>query len=317
MSPIKLLNTAFVRHSNVDYDKAKQFYLDFGLQIVRESQDEIFFRGYGSEPFVYHLKRAIGNSSYFNGAAYVVDSHDELERAQSIPGASPISALAAPGGGKVVTLTDPQGFKVHLVHGQTERTPDQLNLEKLTINYEDSKPRKGAFQRFKPGPAPVYRWGHYGVTYDADKVSYEKMYNWYTQVIGFAPSDLVHRDGKLITCFFHVDRKKEYADHHCFFFKPCKPGQTPNVAHAAFEVHDFDIQQLGHNFLESRGYKPCWGIGRHVLGSQVFDYWFDTSAFMVEHYADGDLVNEDTEVSSVQAGPAALSVWGPPVPSVF
>jgi hypothetical protein len=28
---------------------------------------------------------------------------------------------------------------------------------------------------------------------------------------------------------------------------------------------------------------------QHVLGSQVFDYWFDTSKFMVEHYADGDL----------------------------
>lgn len=38
---------------------------------------------------------------------------------------------------------------------------------------------------------------------------------------------------------------------------------------------------------------------------------------MVEHYADGDLVNEDTEVATVQAGPQALSVWGPPVPAVF
>jgi hypothetical protein len=56
---------------------------------------------------------------------------------------------------------------------------------------------------------------------------------------------------------------------------------------------------------------------QHVLGSQVFDYWFDTSKFMVEHYADGDLVNRNTPVAKVQAGPEALSVWGPPVPSVF
>ncbi|KAI4620418.1 uncharacterized protein J4E87_007105 [Alternaria ethzedia] len=55
----------------------------------------------------------------------------------------------------------------------------------------------------------------------------------------------------------------------------------------------------------------------HVLGSQVFDYWFDTSEFILEHYADGDLVNAETEVSHVPAGPQALKIWGPPIPGVF
>ena len=36
-----------------------------------------------------------------------------------------------------------------------------------------------------------------------------------------------------------------------------------------------------------------------------------------EHYADGDLVNSETPVAEVQAGPQALSIWGPPVPEVF
>lgn len=315
MAPIKLLKTAFVIYEHVEYDKAKQFFLDFGLIVVQESEIESFWRGYGTEPFVYLLRR--GSHARFGGAAYAVDSYAELERAQDIDGATPIRDAPYPGGGKMVTLKDPQGFEVHLVHGQKARQADALELEKLTVNYEDQKPRKGTFQRFKPGPAPVYRWGHYGVTYDPESVGYQRMYDWYTQVVSLAPSDLVHREGKPITCFFHIDRQKEYTDHHCFFFKPCKPGHTPDVAHAAFEVHDFDIQMLGHNFLESRGYDICWGVGRHVLGSQVFDYWFDTSGFMVEHYADGDLVNEDTEVSTVQAGPQALSIWGPPVPSVF
>jgi len=58
-------------------------------------------------------------------------------------------------------------------------------------------------------------------------------------------------------------------------------------------------------------------IYQHVLGSQVFDYWFDQSKFILEHYADGDLVNKNTPVAHIQAGPEALSVWGPPVPDVF
>jgi len=31
---------------------------------------------------------------------------------------------------------------------------------------------------------------------------------------------------------------------------------------------------MGHEYMRSQGsYKHIWGIGRHVLGSQVFDYW--------------------------------------------
>ena len=44
---------------------------------------------------------------------------------------------------------------------------------------------------------------------------------------------------------------------------------------------------------------------------------WDTSKFMVEHYADGDLVNEDTAVGYGPAGHEGLAVWGPDVPTEF
>ena len=44
---------------------------------------------------------------------------------------------------------------------------------------------------------------------------------------------------------------------------------------------------------------------------------WDTSKFMVEHYADGDLVNEDTGVGYGPAGHEGLAVWGPDVPAEF
>jgi hypothetical protein len=314
--PIRLVKTAFVIYHHVEFEKALVFLHDFGLQVAEARDGEVFLKGYGPEPFVYICRQANSSSNSFGGAAYVVSSREELQRAATFPGATQIARLDAPGGGEIVTLTDPAGHKVHFVYGQEEKAEEPLGLKKLVVNYEDEKPRAGKFQRFEPGPAPVYRWGHYGVTYPAD-VGYEKMFRWYTEVIGLAPSDFVQRDGKLVTCFFHIDRDKEFSDHHSFFFKPVKPNQVANVAHAAFEVHDFDVQQLGHNYLESKGYELCWGVGRHVLGSQVFDYWFDTSGFMIEHYADGDVVNRETPVATVQAGPQALSVWGPPVPDVF
>ncbi|KAL2871259.1 2,4,5-trihydroxytoluene oxygenase [Aspergillus lucknowensis] len=312
---IPLLATAFVVYHHVDLTKARQFYLDFGLTVAQEREGEVFFKGYGAEPFVIHAIQAKDKSRKFGGAAYEVESRADLERAANLPNASAISKLNAPGGGEIVTLLDPVGHQVHLVYGQEKRAPEDPKMEKLTVNYEDEKPRKGRFQRFKPGPAPVHRWGHYGVTYPAGK--YQEMYDWYTTTLTLAPSDIVYRGSDPITCFFHIDRGLEYTDHHAFFFKPAKPGQELDVAHAAFEVHDFDIQQLGHQYLGGKGYRLCWGVGRHVLGSQVFDYWFDSSDFVVEHYADGDLVNSETVVAKVQAGPQALSIWGPPVPDVF
>jgi hypothetical protein len=258
---VGLLKTAFVEYYHVDLAKARQFFLDFGLSIAEEHPGrEIYFKGFGTEPFVYVARQAEGDNAEFGGAAYVVESRAELERASLIAGASKISRLDAPGGGEILTLTDPVGYKVHLVFGQQETEAEPPQLKKLVVNYEDEKPRKGKFQRFEPGPAPVYRWGHYGVTYPDGH--YDAMYKWYTKNLTLAPSDVVLLDGKPITCFFHIDRGVEFTDHHAFFFKRTKPQGKPGIAHAAFEVHDFDIQQLGHNFLESKGYELCWGVGR-------------------------------------------------------
>lgn len=321
---IRLLKTAFVVYHHADLPAAKQFLLDFGLTIAEEKPNtadkpgSISFRGYGPSPIIYIARPSTTGESYFGGAAYTVESRSELLKASKIEGASKIRTLHAPGGGEFVTLTDPAGHKVHLVYGQQDREmegEEGPGFEKLVVNYEDEKNRVGKFHRFTPGPVPVHKWGHYGVTYPPGM--YDAMYSWYTTHLALAPSDIVNRDSKPITAFFHIDRGLEYTDHHAFFFKPAKPDVSPDVAHAAFEVHDFDTQMLGHDYLVGRGYKLCWGVGRHVLGSQVFDYWFDGSGFVVEHYADGDLVNGESEVSVVKAGPEALSVWGPPVSEFF
>ena len=264
---IRIVKTSFVIYNHADLLLARQFLLDFGLNITHEKAgEEIFFTGYGVEPVIYIARQAPpGSPSTFGGAAYEVETHDELLRAAStIPGASEISSLAtAAGAGEIVTLTDPVGFPVHLIYGQAAKPPTtdtNPHLEKLVVNFENEKPRKGKFQRFQPGPAPVHKWGHYGVTYPAGK--YQDMYDWYTGYLALAPSDVVYKEGKPVTCFFHIDRGLEFTDHHAFFFKCAKPDEALKVAHAAFEVHDFDVQQLGHQFLQRNGYELCWGVGR-------------------------------------------------------
>jgi len=120
--------------------------------------------------------------------------------------------------------------------------------------------------------------------------------------------------GKDITTFLHLDRGSEWVDHHSFFFFE---GPKFHIHHSSFEVFDFDVQMLGHTWLTAKKYENCWGVGRHVMGSQIFDYWFDPSKFIMEHYVDGDLVNDETPINRTKAEDAHLHVWGPEVPATF
>jgi hypothetical protein len=143
---------------------------------------------------------------------------------------------------------------------------------------------------------------------------------WYTKHFNIVPTDFLHVPGegknqrKTVAMFARVNRGLEHVDHHSLFITS---NSTSHVHHCSFEVHDFDTQQLGHQWLANKGYKSAWGIGRHVLGSQIFDYWWDPTGNMVEHYADGDLVNSETPIGYGAAGSESLAVWGPELPSSF
>jgi catechol 2,3-dioxygenase-like lactoylglutathione lyase family enzyme len=319
---IQLSKTQFVTYYHTDLAKAERFLLDFGFEVAAKSDDgkTIYYRGYGVEPYCYVSRLSTDSEPHWGGAAFLVPSRAELEKAAAVvEGTSAISKLDGPGGGEVVTLTDPVGHKVHLVWGIEERKApvvpsNDSGMQKLVVNYADEKPRVGRGQRFKPGPAPIHKWGHYGVSYAPG--TYQKMYDFYTGTLGLAVSDVVMVEGKPAVAFFHIDHGLSYTDHHSFYMKPAKENEKLDVAHSAFEVHDFDVQQLSHNYLESKGYKLSWGVGRHILGSQIFDYWYDESGFEVEHYADGDLVNSETEVTREELTPHSMYIWGPERPAV-
>ena len=144
------------------------------------------------------------------------------------------------------------------------------------------------------------------------------MVDFYTKTFNIVPSDFLHvgegSEKKQVALFAHIDRDEDYVDHHSFFISS---NPTDHVHHCSFEVHDFDTQKLGHQWLAKQGYTSVWGVGRHILGSQIFDYWWDTTGNMIEHYADGDLVNKNTPISYGPAGDESLAVWGPEVPSWF
>lgn len=285
------------------------------MSLAHKTDTARWFSGYGSDQYVYYAQ---SGPKKFLGGCFEVASFAELEKAATLPGASPIEAQTdAPGGGHMVTLLDPEGFPVNLIHGQ-EKKPAGPYPEILTTNYESEKPRVARFQRFTPGPAAVHKLGHYGLCVQNFSAEME----WYTRTFNIVPTDFLYvasgsdglQDKKIVSVFAHLDLGPDYTDHHSIFFSTNKKS---HVHHCSFEVHDFDTQSLGHEWLAKKGYTSVWGVGRHILGSQLFDYWWDTTGNMIEHYADGDLVNEETPVGWGEAGDESLAVWGPDVPKWF
>ena len=105
---------------------------------------------------------------------------------------------------------------------------------------------------------------------------------------------LLEKPNVPLLVFFHLNLGQDYTDHHCFISgQSGGPSAPPGPHQASFELESPDHQFIGHEHLTSLGCKPYWGVGRHIAASQVFDYWLDGSGFMLEHYADGDLLNED------------------------
>ncbi|KAH7138463.1 Glyoxalase/Bleomycin resistance protein/Dihydroxybiphenyl dioxygenase [Dendryphion nanum] len=318
---IKLIRVAHMRYQHPDLEEITTFLRDFGMTVAKKTDTEKWFKGYGTDQYVYYARKG---EKKFLGGTFEVESFGELEKATALPTASPIQELtAAPGGGHMVTLHDPEDFPINLIFGQT-KTSGGPWPEILTTNYETTKPRIARFQRFKPGPAAVHKLGHYGLCVQR----FPEMLEWYTRTFNLVPTDFlyVHKPADDeqagqkeqtrtdVAAFLHIDIGPSYTDHHTFFMSG---NPTSHVHHCSFEVHDFDTQNLGHEWLVSKKYKPVWGVGRHILGSQIFDYWWDTTGNMVEHYADGDLVNEDTPVGWGEAGDESLAVWGPEVPGWF
>jgi hypothetical protein len=63
----------------------------------------------------------------------------------------------APGGGSLVTITDPEGYLFNVVFGQEPTNVEVSHPDKLVLNYTGEKSRRREFNRFEPGPAAVHK----------------------------------------------------------------------------------------------------------------------------------------------------------------
>ena len=190
--------------------------------------------------------------------------------------------------------------------------PIATKRQKLNTG-EEPLSRAGELMRLPKGPSHVKRIGH-GVLMTP---KFHETVGWFRDMLGFICSDDVYAGEKnnLIGSFNRCDRGDAYVDHHVFF---CLNHDKTGLNHLSFEVPDIDDVAMGHDYLAQFGkYEHMWGIGRHVLGSQVYDYWADPWGRVHEHWADSDRLNLANGSNLVAAEEALTSQWGEAPPAKF
>jgi catechol 2,3-dioxygenase-like lactoylglutathione lyase family enzyme len=305
MASIKVTEIAYVRLRAPDLGLAEEFLTHFGLRKAERTPSALYMRASDSSHHVYVVEKG---EPRFLGFAYFAASEADLRLIGGTAG-SALEHLDEPGGGKRVRLTEPNGYTIEVVQGMANVDP--IPVDRLPMN-TGSEPlrRAGVLNRPSPAPTPVKRIAH--VVMASPKVN--ETAQWFRDKLGLLSSDEVYMgtSENIIGSFNRCDRGDEYVDHHSLFviFNP-KAG----LNHVSFEVPDVDAVFLDHDYLKKLGrYEHFWGIGRHLLGSQIFDYWIDPWGRMHEHWADTDRLQAKAPSKLWPAQEGLAVMWGPHPP---
>ncbi|WP_197041330.1 VOC family protein [Chondromyces apiculatus] len=277
--------------------------------VAHRTEHTLYLRGAAPSHYAYRVER--GPRARFVGAGYLVDARSDLERLAQIDGAGPVTSSEHPGRGAMVRLRDPSGFIVEVVAEQDEPARLSQRAPMDLGNVGNARRRVNATQRLPIEPAALLRLGHHVI----EVSEYQATCAWYTRHLGLVPSDVqVFEDGSPAVTFLRLDRGATPTDHHTLAMAQ---GVMPAFGHAAFEVLDADAVGMGHRVLREKAWAHAWGIGRHLLGSQIFDYWEDPWGARHEHYCDGDLFTADQPLGVHAVSREGMAQWGPPMPRSF
>ena len=264
----------------------KQFYIDnWGLSVAAEADATIYFRGTGSEPFIYALREdSTFGIDYINLAmssrARVDALFEQLSRGNAAILGKP-APLKTPGGGYGFMIRDPDNRRLRFVADAA------LNSECADTT---AKPRKASH-----------------VVLNTPDM--ERLQAFYEKQLGFRTSDFSANQMVFLRCS---------SDHHAIAFNR---SPYPSVNHVAFEMPSIDSFMRGIGRMRVKGQVCAWGPGRHGPGNNPFAYFVSPSGFVIEFTSEVQQIDEATHQAKVWPRdlPEAMDQWmtaGPPTPAM-
>ena len=307
---IKVQDIAWLEFQKPGLARAEAFANAFGFATALRTHDELHLRGTDADTPCVIIRR--GSGSRFLGAAYQAENEADVLR---LAGATRADTRPLPEtlGGLTVDLVDPSGVPVRVVAG-THPLESLSSQSPHILNFGRELLRVNALQRPPREPAKVQRLGHVVL----QTTRYREALNWYLDNLGMIVSDFLFFPGQRergpTMSFIRCDRGSTPADHHTLALAL---GPQNRYVHSAYQVCDLDALAAGGEYLAELGYFRSWGIGRHIQGRQIFDYWRDPDGFMVEHFADGDMFDSTLVPGWAPFTATGLAQWGPPATKDF
>jgi len=307
---IKVDDLAWLEFEKPDLAAAEAFAIAFGFQTVTRTGDDLQLRGADAGGPCVLIHR--GTQTRFRGIAFKAHDDVDVYRLAEAHGAT-AQPLPESLGGLAVALADPGGIPVKVVAGLHE-LPELPAQSPHLFNFGRQSTRVNTTQRPPRVPAVVQRLGHVVM----QSAKYLEALNWYLDNLGLIVSDFLYFPGQRergpTMSFIRCDRGSVPADHHTLALAL---GPANRYVHSAYQVGDLDALAAGGEYLGAQGYFRSWGIGRHIQGSQIFDYWRDPDGFLVEHFADGDVFDNTLEPGWAPFTASGLAQWGPPATADF
>ncbi|HUO23888.1 MAG TPA: VOC family protein [Caulobacteraceae bacterium] len=297
--PSLISKMAFVRLSAPDLSRMEAFLLDFGMITAHRDERRLYMRGIGADPYLHVTE--LGPPGVIS-CAYQVDDEEVLKRLVRSGDASEIVTLDGPGGGKSAHLRDPNGCWIELVCG---REPAEPVARRPAVRPPDGISKMS-------GSARVVRIAHTACM----TPNLAPTIAWYQDKLKVIPTDELYigtRD-KVLGQFNRVDLGEELVDHHIVFILR---GAAAGLHHVSFEVEGPDDIFFGFSHLEHGGYDHVRGIGRHALGSQIFDYWMSPFNQMHEHWYASEKMNASSGMGYIQIGEGMTHDTGEKPPERF
>ena len=307
---IKVADLAWLEFEKPDLMRAEAFARAFGFQTSLRAPDELHLRGTDSGAPCALIRQ--GHRTRFAGLVFRAAEAIDVVRLADKTGAA-VRPLPESIGGVAVDLRDPSGMSVRVVAG-THPLPPLPIQEPHSLNSGDHVPRVNATQRPPRVPARVQRLGHVVL----QSTTYRATLDWYLDTLGLIVSDFLFFPGQRgrgpTMSFIRCDRGPVPTDHHTLALAL---GPVNRYVHSAYQVSDLDALAAGGEYLKDHGYQRSGGIGRHIQGSQIFDYWRDPDGFLVEHFTDGDMFDSTLEPGWAPFAASGLAQWGPPATPDF
>jgi hypothetical protein len=147
---VNLARLSYVIYEHPDREAFLKYAEDFGFEPAgTDDNGDVFLRGYGPDPFIYVARQGPpGGEKKFYGAGFAARTEQDFDRACRLEGAEVKDVSGRPGDGKMVCVTDVNGFKIQITYGYEPRSVPDKGLSNV---YEGSPNANGTINKSRKG----------------------------------------------------------------------------------------------------------------------------------------------------------------------